>query len=216
VCLRLAIYDWNGTLFNDLPVAYSAMEYIFHTLVPRLRPPTLEEYRNGITSNFTDFYYRYGIPKTVSGDELNRLRTSHYVKLAANAALNDGAEELLRKCRSIGLKNAMVSASPEDVEKALARFGILHLFDKIRLKAWPKGAALVETVGYFGVAAEEAFYIDDTYDGLRAAKNLGIVAIGFTGGYCSRERILAAQPDYVVDSLREVITILNSIRGARL
>src|SRR3989344_2766225 len=94
-----------------------------------------------------------------------------------------GARELLSLARIRGLKNAMVSASPEDVENALSQFGLLYLFDKIRLKAWPKNTALIETLQFFNVDPEEAFYLVDSFDGLSIAKGLGIKTIGFTGGY---------------------------------
>ncbi|MEK9180126.1 MAG: HAD family hydrolase [Patescibacteria group bacterium] len=207
---RLAIFDWNGTLLNDLPAAYGAVVHIFQTVSPNLEPPTLEEYCNEITSKFMDFYYAHGIPTSVSGDDLNNIRKPYYEEHSRTAKLNDGAREFLARCQELGLKNAMVSASPEDVEKTLAEFGVANLFDKIRLKAWPKDAALRETVEYFGIRPEEAFYVDDTFDGITSAKNLGLWTIGFTGGYNTRERILAARPNYAVDSLRHAIAILNS------
>src|SRR3989344_7610028 len=108
-----------------------------------------------------------------------------------------GARELLSLARIRGLKNAMVSASPEDVESALSQFGLLYLFDKIRLRAWPKNVAFIETLQFFNVVPEQAFYVDDSFDGLSIAKSLGIRTIGFTGGYGSRGPNAAATPKWV-------------------
>lgn len=207
---QLAIYDFNGTLINDGVLAHKCVEHIFKTLRPDISPPTYEEYKNEITSNFTQFYYDHGIPETVSGDEMNAIRTPYYEAHQTELCLNEGASKLLMQCWLFGIPNAIVSASPEDVPAMLRKFDVLYLFDKIRLKAWPKDEALIETLDYFGVKAEDTFYLDDTFDGISSARNLGMGTVGFTRGYNSRARILAAKPDFIVDSLYEVIDILKN------
>ena len=207
--IRLAIYDWNGTLLDDIHTAYGSVCHIFKMVAPDVPPPSLDEYRNEITSDFMNFYWAHGMPRTFTGDMFNAIRTPWYEQHSGSIALNKGARELLSVCKTLGMKNAIVSASPEDIEPYLDRYNVRDLFDKIRIRAWPKDGAFRETLDFFGIAPSEAFYLDDTFDGLRIAKKFGLRTIGFTGGYNSRTRMEAAQPDKIVDSLSEVTRLLQ-------
>ena len=149
----------------------------------------------------------------MSGDALNALRTPYYGAHGSEIQLNDGAFELLQFCSHAGMQNAMVSASPEDVVSMLKQFEVLQFFEKITLCGRKKDEALVETLDHFGVKAEDAFYIDDTFSGLSSALNIGMGAIGFTDGYNSETRIRAAKPDFMVHSLHDVIPILVGQQG---
>lgn len=209
---QLAIYDFNGTLINDGVLAYRCVEHIFKTLRPDIAPPTFEEYKNEITSNFTKFYYDHGILESVSGEDMNRIRVPFYETHSNEIRLNDGAKALLEFCVKNQMRNAMVSASPENVRKMLKQFKILHLFEDIAVGVTSKTEALTATLDFFGTKAEDAFYLDDTFSGLSSAKKLGMGTVGFTEGYNSEARIRAAKPDFVVNSLAHVIKILENQR----
>lgn len=208
--MKLAIFDWNGTLLNDRELAHACVTEIFRQTAPTVAPPTLEQYVASITAKFADFYYDHGVPRTVTGEEMNDIRRPHYHENIHLARLQPHATKLLHFCTMSELPIAIVSASPDDVETHLFHFGIHELFDRVRLKAWPKDQALRETAEHFDVCFSEAVYIDDTFDGLASARNIGMRTIGFTGGYNSRERIANANPDFIVDSLRDIIDILKS------
>ena len=212
---KLALYDWNGTTLNDLDLGYKCMVETFQMLGGIERPPTFAEYRQGLdNSRFADFYYRHGLPRTVSPEEINEFLYAFYRKmLKCNALrLHDGAQSLLLYCRSQGIPNVMVSASKDNVPRYLSFLGIRDYFHALKLNGsngWHKGIGLKEALEEFGVAPEEAFYLDDTFDGIQSAKQLGIVSVGFTKGFNSEERIRAAGPDHIVHSLFEVIDLLQ-------
>ncbi len=206
---QLAVYDFNGTLINDALICYDSVKHIFRTLVPHVPPPTFEEYKNEITADFPEFYYAHGVPTHISGNEMNAVRAPYYRARVGEIRLHDGARELLQFCRTAGIPNAIVSASPENVGEMLLQFGVFHLFGAIRAGTRHKEDTLIETLEEFGIKAEDAFYLDDTLSGLTAAKDLGMGTIGFTGGFNSEERISAAKPDFIVSSLHNVIAILQ-------
>ncbi len=210
---KLAIYDWNGTLLNDIELAHQCVVEIFRTLAPQVLPPTLAEYKD-INSSLTDFYYQHGLPPVVSFEKIWDVWIASYRRLASAGFLhvNDGAAELLSFCRDKSIANAIVSASRDDVVSDIAELGIGGFFRAVRLdglNGWTKEVGLRETLSEFSVPPQNAFYLDDTFNGLMQAKKLGIATVGFTGGYNSELRIRAAEPDYVVHSLSEVIDILK-------
>ena len=91
--VKLVIFDNNGTLENDLDLAFGSVVEIFNRY--SLKSPSLEQYRNEISARFMDFYYRHGFNKNFSGkgdkgdiDALNQIREEYGNKIrTANNAL---------------------------------------------------------------------------------------------------------------------------------
>jgi len=209
---KLAIFDWNGTLLDDLPMVYQSVVAIFRHY--NLPPPTLSEYREEIEADFMKFYRNHGMPEGITGKDLNAIRKRYFQEHWNDALLRPHAEELLLLCRNqLGIPTALVSAEMREILiERLRSFKLMPLFDEIRGNSWNKEEALIATLDIFGTKAEDAFYLDDTYDGLMAAKNVGIKTIGFSAGYHSEQRVLAAKPDFgPVTALREVMTLLRQM-----
>lgn len=201
---KLAIFDWNGTMLDDLPVVYGSVRKIFQTY--GLPAPSLDAYREEITTDFMKFYEKHGLTGA-KPEDLNAIRKSYLVEHGREAKLHKGAEDLILLCRNLGLQTAVVSAEiPEVLDKKLSEFGIFPLIDRITGGAYNKPAALIDTLDFLGVQAEKAFYLDDTLDGLMAAKSVGITTIGFCNGYNSRKRIMLAEPDFPNAHFPEVLT----------
>ncbi len=203
---KLAIYDWNGTLPNDVEVAYGGAVLVFKQFAPNIVPPSLEQYRG---EDFPQFYYGHGIPKSVTLEDLYKIWVPHYEKHFNEIKLHDGVIDLLSFCKTNGVPNAIVSAAPEIARKHLKQLGIERFFNNTIFNATDKENALVETLDFFGAKAEDTFYVNDTRWGLVSAKNIGVCAIGFTGGFNDRAQISLAEPDYIVDSLREIPALIK-------
>jgi HAD superfamily hydrolase (TIGR01509 family) len=203
---KLAIFDWNGTIPNDVHVAYASAVLTFRIFAPHVTPPTIEEYRN---EGFRTLYYGRGIPESVTLEDMHKIWVPYYDQHLHEIELHDSAVELLIICRLMVMKNAMVSAAPEEAERHFAHFKIEHLFDMVTFNARQKEAALVETLDFFGVKAEDALYIDDMMEGLEDARRLGMATIGFTGGFNNKRRLLLAKPTHIVNSLKDVVALIK-------
>ena len=210
---KLALFDWNGTLLDDLDIVYGSVVEIFRRY--GLPAPTLEQYRNEIEADFMKFYYEHGMHQHVTGNDLNAIRKQFLLSHPAQPKLRPDALKLFALCQELKIPMGIVSASKMDLLMAqLKQFEILNFFDDIQGSAFDKEKALVGVLDQFGVPAEEVFYLDDSVDGLTAAKNLGITTIGVTNGYYTKERIMGVRPDYPntqfpsVDSLETVIEII--------
>ncbi len=203
-CLRAVLFDYNGTLLNDLPLAFASVQKIFRCY--QLPEPTLEQYRDEITSNFMEFYWNHGMPRQVTGDDLNKIRKEYFKDHWTKAYFRPDTESVLKKCREQNLLVAIVSAEiKESLEKRLAEAKLDGYFHLVRTQAWPKKEALAETVERLNIPAPSAVYVDDTHEGITDAKSLGMKTIGLTAGYNSVERIIAANPDFVINELSELI-----------
>jgi len=207
--LRLAMFDWDGTLFDSFTLSYNSAVEIFRRF--SLPPPPEETYRDEISANFIEFYRKYGIPPEITHDKLNEIRKRFFLQHWQGAVLNDAAEKVLLECKNLRILTAIVSAEvPAILNSRLTELKLLPLIDRVRGGAWPKENALRETLEFFKVEAGNSFYADDTFDGMLAAKKVGIVTVGCTWGYNSKQHIMSANPDFIIDSLEELIEIIKN------
>lgn len=203
------MFDWDGTLYNSLMLAYGSVIKIFKTY--NKPPPSLDAYRDEITADFMQFYWKHDIPRNVTGHDLNKIRKRYFEEHKKEASPNAWVESVLKQGRVLNIPRVIVSAGvSENLNQQLKDSNLLPLVTRVRGDAWDKEKALLEVLDFFGVQAENAFYLDDTYDGLVAAKKCGIVAIGYTGksAYNSERRIIEAA-DYTVSSLWHLLPIIR-------
>ncbi len=208
--LKIVVCDWNGTLLDDLALVYASTLEIFRTY--GIPPPTLATYQKEITARFMTFYHTHGIPASATPQDLNAIRKRFFEERWHDVRLHRHADELLVLMEQLQLFVGIVSAEVSEVLNAqLRQFGITHYFDAVIGNAWDKEKALREALDVFHFLPEEAAYIDDTEDGLTAAKNVGMLPIGVTHGYHSPGRIFSAQPDerYVARSFSHLKRIIE-------
>ena len=211
--MKAVLFDYNGTLLDDLLVAYGSVAEIFRRY--GILSPTLEQYREEIITDYMKFYYDHGFSPNFSGsgakgdaDALNAIRKEFYENHASEASFRPDAVKTIIGLKEAGIKVAIVSADIESVlVERLNREGMVDLFE--RKNIWggvhkDKTPILLEACRRLGVDSKEAVYVDDTVDGTSAAVKAGMVAVGFGNGYNSRGRLLEITP-YIIDRLSELL-----------
>jgi HAD superfamily hydrolase (TIGR01509 family) len=210
--LRALFWDNNGTLYDDLPVAFgSACATLRAFGVTKM--PTLQQYRDEMNSNWREWYWKYGVPPEVTGDEMNVVRKAYYAEHRHEARYRPDAAKFLQAYRMCGLRLAVVSSEITSIlQECLDGAKLSCYFQDIRGEAWPKTPALVRSLVKLDVMPEKAVYIDDSEEGLAAAKSVGMRTIGFTNptSYASDERIRAAKPEATAADFSEVVRIVFS------
>jgi len=107
------------------------------------------------------------------------------------------------------------SASPRNRETAFAVLGIGDRFHAMidstgHTRPKPDPEVFLLAMQQLNVKADECWIIEDSVNGLRAAKAAGSLAIAITTTF-DRETLSAAGADFVVDSFPEVREMLESL-----
>lgn len=222
--LDLIILDNNGTMWDDLHVNYGMIQEIYRQYARKIEPgtpvPTVEQFREEICADFMNFYRDHGFTQELFpqkdkelGMELNVIRKAYYAEHGKAAQFRPGLAEFLQEARDWGLKTAVCSAEMEEMLKQnMTAAGLSPLLDDIHGNAFPhKEEVLARILVDLGVQPERAAYVDDTVDGLTAAKHMGMVRIAFAHetGYNSRPRLEKTNPQMVVGSFTELTNRLN-------
>lgn len=120
-----------------------------------------------------------------------------------------GAEDALDAARSRTIAIALVTnkarAVTERILDALGitdRFAVIYAGGDGALK--PSAEPMRVVANAVGVEVRDAWLVGDADQDVGAARAAGCTSIAVLGGFQSAERVLAARPDVVVESLREL------------
>ncbi len=211
--IRHVELDWNGTLRDDLQLAYDSTRAIFdyYNISP---VPTVDDYRDGISSDFMRFYYAWGFDETTDPADLNKIRHAYFKEHADEFGLHAHVGSVLDKLQQMGIGLGVLSAEiEEELRYRIKKHGLDKYFDKDHTKgsAWPKRFAfearcreLFRTYG-----PDEICYVGDTDDDIWCCKLMGIRSVAFGGGYNTEHRLKETQPDHLIYDLRDIIKIVK-------
>ena len=108
--IRNLIFDWSGTLVDDLPAVWQATNYVFQRAgVAEL---SLEKFRAEFCLPFTDFYERYVAHVPVA--QLEQWFHAAYRRLADAVVELPHAREFLAWCRERGVRMFVLSSVHRD------------------------------------------------------------------------------------------------------
>lgn len=208
--IRQILWDWNGTLLDDLEYGMSVRNRTFPAFdLPTV--PSVEEYHKQFTFPIRLYYERAGVT-----DE-NFVEVAHawmgeYVRGFAHVPLHKDARSVLKRFEQAGLRQVVLSATKRDMLiEQISQFDIQHHFaDMLGLDNIYAGSK--EDIGrqYLqncGILPEETCMIGDTLHDAEVARAIGAKCVLVPRGHQSRETLLTAGVP-VADTLEDAAQLI--------
>jgi len=191
--IRNIIWDWNGTLVNDTPVAHSTFNHLLETKVGR--SISLDGYREIYQHPIENMYRSAGFDLELHSYEL----LSHefhlrYAELSVEIGLQHDSLTTLDWFRSRSCRQFVLSALPHDLLiEAVTKFEVGEFFEEISGLADNLGRGKIHT----GVVLLETQKLDpletvligDSSHDAEVADALGVSCILVARGFESRSRL---------------------------
>lgn len=206
--IRTVLFDLDGTLLDSLAAHYRVYQKVFGGLGMALDPAV---YARTYSPNWYIFYERMGVPKD-RWHEADRLWLRFYEAEAPHPRA--GAEDVLRAVRRSGRALGVVTSGDRSrVERDLHRAGWERLFDIVVCGGdvadrKPLPGALLHALAHLAADPAAAIYVGDTVEDVAMGQAAGTLTAAVLGGFSSREQLAATRPDYLVDSLTDLIEIV--------
>jgi len=206
--IRALVFDFDGLILDTEEPVYRSWLEVYQAHGEELPFARWIQIVGSTTTGFHPQHHleeRLGrpLPKEVLDRRIGR-RTE---MILANAVL-PGVVQHLDAARELGLKLGVASSSTSDwVRGHLARLGILERFQCMRCRddvehAKPEPDLYVAVLDCLGVAASEAIAIEDSPNGIIAAKRAGMRCVAIPNSITARLDL--SQADAVLTSLAEV------------
>ena len=206
--LRNLIFDWSGTLADDLGPVVDATNLIFrHFGKPEL---LLEDFREKFRLPFDSFYEE--LLPDVALAELDALYHQHFADRQHAVGLLPHALEFLRFCHGSGRRLFLLSTIKQaHFAEQSARLGVAHFFERAYVGIMDKRERIAGILADNNLAAAETAFIGDMVHDVETARHGGVIAIATLTGFDSREKLSRANPDVMVRDLGELQKLLESV-----
>jgi phosphoglycolate phosphatase-like HAD superfamily hydrolase/ADP-ribose pyrophosphatase YjhB (NUDIX family) len=204
--IRNIIFDWSGTLVDDLPAVWQATNYV---LAQAQQPEmSLEQFRAEFCLPFTIFYDRH--TPHVPLPQLESWFHSRFRQVQGSVCALPHAREFLEFCRAAKLRTFLLSTVHQDhfaVQVASTGFG--PYLDKPYVNVWDKREKIHEILEENRLTPDETVFIGDMQHDIETARHGGIHSCAVLTGYNTLEQLRAAKPDLIVEHLRELREVLQ-------
>lgn len=217
--IKAIFFDFDGTLADTAPAIVRTAQESFRMM--GLPVPSDETVRQTI-----------GIPLTQALQKQGNLSDAEAVRAAEIYADNfltfEGplvkvfphVKETLSELRTMGLGMAIcTSRNKESLEyilehRELKEFFSLKLTNNDRLTPKPAPDMVLALLERTGLRADEVLVVGDTTFDIEMGNRAGCRTVAVTYGNHSREQLLTASPDWVIDDFRELLSVVNKANSA--
>ncbi len=191
--IRAVIWDWNGTLLNDVEYCLNILNNLL--IDNQLKPLTLTQYRDVFTFPVKNYYEKAGFDfSKKSFEELGKVFIDNYERNKHSLKLFEKAPEVLEYFESVGIEQYLLSAYKQDnLEEILEHFRIKRFFKKIKgldnIYAGGKtelGISLIKEILH---PKENILLIGDTIHDEEVAKEMNVQSILISNGHQSAEKL---------------------------
>lgn len=204
--IRNIIFDWSGTLVDDLPAVWEASNYV---LTQAGRPAmSLDQFRAEFCLPFTSFYDKH--TPDVPMDRLESWFHRRFRECQASVCALPHAREFLEFARQHRLRTFLLSTVANDhfeVQQRATGFG--EYLDKPYLGVWDKRKKIHEILADNELHPAETLFIGDMQHDIETARHGGVHSCAVLTGYNTLEQLRTAQPDLIVEHLGELREVLQ-------
>ena len=208
--MKTIIWDWNGTLLDDVQVSFDCLNEMLEKYhLPTV--PSIDTYRSVFGFPVRDYYARVGI-KGALFDEVAPQWMAAYMRNEITCPLRKDAKKVLEAFRSAGFCQVILSASKRDnLLGQAARFDILHCFDTVlgldHIYATSKEGIGREWMNTSGIIPDNCVMIGDTLHDADVARAMSCHCILVCGGHQLPETLkIAGVP--VADTLQDAAKLI--------
>ena len=203
--IRNIIFDWSGTLVDDLPAVLKASNFV---LEQSGRPAmTLPEFRAEFSLPFTQFYDRH--TPEVPLPQLEAWFHAEFKRAQTSVIELPHAREFLEFCRAKKFRTFLLSTIHTDHFKVqCAVTGFDAYLDRPYTNVRDKREIIHEVLRENNLQPDETLFIGDMEHDIETARHGGIHSCAVLTGYNTLEQLRAARPDLIVEHLDELKRVL--------
>ncbi|MCX8183009.1 MAG: HAD family hydrolase [Crenarchaeota archaeon] len=215
--VRAVLFDLDGTLVET----FEAFHIMVNDILRRFNMPERSFSENARLVGKTSRTIAETIAKetglNMSSEELSTIMVGEwiYTYMPRYGKLYPDALETLRELKKRGYLLGVVSnTSRDELPNYLNIFRIRGFFDVTvsagdSEKPKPAPDPVIKAVETLGVKPEEAVMIGDRPEDVEAGKAAGVYTIAVLRSIRPRAELETAQPDFIITSLSEILTLLK-------
>lgn len=180
--MKAVVFDFDGLIVDTETVWYESFKEVLSNHGLEL---SVKQFARVIGTDDADLYafIEKNLSSPVESVVIKEAAHKLFAVKMGEPVLRNGVKEYLIEAKELGLKIGLASSSSREwVEGYLKKLNIFSYFDVIRTRddvsrVKPDPELYVKAVEALGVAMSEAFALEDSLNGLKAARAAGIQCV---------------------------------------
>lgn len=207
--IKNIIFDWSGTLIDDVIFTHMATMKVFEKI--GLEKITLEKFKEEFILPYMDFYKKF--KEDVDKDKKIIDKTfNKEMNLINKSKLFSEVKGILNFLQQREIKMIILSSYlQESLEKEIKENNLQDFFLDINGGVFDKVKVVMEVMNKNNFKPNETIFIGDMTHDVDAARKAGIKIVAVSCGYQSKEKLLEKNPDFLIENLRELKNIVLSV-----
>lgn len=197
--IKNIIFDWSGTLSDDLTPVYKAAMNVFKIL--GIKVLSLEEYKKEFILPYMEFYKKF--KENVDKEEVDKLFFEEINSVGEPKPFPE-AREILDCLHKKGIKIVVLSSHPQKkLEKEMENYEFRRYFLDIVGSVHDKTKTIIEIIKRDKFNPKETIYVGDMGHDIEAGKKAKVKTIAVCWGYKTKEDLKKAKPDFIFENFDE-------------
>ena len=205
--ISTVIFDMDGVIIDSEPIYFKVEQELLRELGINFSKKEHSKYvgRSDLWQSIKD---KYGLD--FDADEIQEREQNRYMTYLAES-FNDGpiegVSDLIKSLKSDGYTLVLASSSPmENIRFVLKKFGLLDFFshkvsgDELETSK-PHPEIFLEAAKMAGTEPQHCLVIEDSQNGVRAAKDAGMKCVGYKNLNSGQQDLSPA--DWIIENFNE-------------
>ena len=202
--LNNIIFDWSGTLVDDLEAVWVSTNYALSKEgFPEM---TMSQFRSEFSLPFDAFYRR--VAPSVTLENIDKWYREKFVEEQKNIRPLPYAELFCDFCTENGIKTFLLSTVNADHYQEQSK-KIRFNFDKEYVGVMDKRKRIASILDDNQLRPEETVFIGDMQHDIETAKIGKIGSCAVLTGYNKRSQLEKVRPDMIVDNLGQLQQVIE-------
>jgi phosphoglycolate phosphatase-like HAD superfamily hydrolase len=207
------VWDWNGTLLDDLSLVVEATNRAFAAVGGR--SVDSDEHRRTFRRPVAEFYAEI-LERAVDAEEFGRLDRIFHDAYRLGLTTTTLAADAMHALKSwTGSQSLLSMWFHSELVPAVDTYGLTGVFTRVdglrtEIGGDLKAGHLARHLDELGVPGDRAVLIGDSLDDALAAESVGAAAVLYTGGFTHPTRLRASGRP-VADTLVEAVRVARSL-----
>jgi phosphoglycolate phosphatase-like HAD superfamily hydrolase len=207
------VWDWNGTLLDDLSLVVSSTNEAFAAVGGR--PVDADEHRSRFRRPVAEFYAEI-LERAVDQEEFGKLdRIFHDAYRMGLTSMTLAADAQTALTSWPGSQSLLSMWFHDELVPAIETYGLSGVFTRVdglrtEVGGHLKAGHLAEHLAGLGLTGDQVVLIGDSLDDAAAADAVGGQVVLYTGGFTDPVRLRASGRP-VADTLTEAVSIARTL-----
>lgn len=214
---RAAVFDLDGTLLDSYVGIHDSLSAVLEHFG---RPPVTVEEARRLVGHGLEALVAKVLPEELRAEAVQRFRFRYKVNAPKLTRLMPDAELVVTELWRRGVRLSIASNKPAVFSRQLlAGFGLAELFafvggPDLGFREKPDPGMVFAALEAMGASPGETLYVGDMTVDVATARAAGLAVAVVPLGSSTREELEAERPDYLLESLAQVLDLLAAAAGA--